>query len=76
VPPVFARPFAGYPTLMELYQLILLGAVVALVVAAIAWFGPRSSQWRTHDGHPTETATPAPGSKHSPGSTEGRDRGA
>jgi hypothetical protein len=56
----FDRAGAGYPTPMEVYQLVLLGVVVALVVAAIAWFGPRLSQWRTHDGHPTEAA------KHSP----------
>jgi hypothetical protein len=50
---------------MEVYQLVLLGVVVALVVAAIAWFGPRLSQWRTHDGHPTETAERSPGSSGS-----------
>ena len=43
---------------MEVYQLILLGLAVAAVLAALAWFGPRMSQWRTHDGRPTDEAKP------------------
>lgn len=43
---------------MEVYQLILLGVVIAAVVGAIAWFGPRIGQWRTHDGRPTRASKP------------------
>jgi hypothetical protein len=43
---------------MDVPQLILIAIVTALAVAAIAWFGPRSKQWRTNDGRPTEEAAP------------------
>lgn len=43
---------------MEVPLLIGLGVVTALVVAAIAWFGPRWRQWRTHDLKPTKAAEP------------------
>lgn len=43
---------------MDIPQLILIGLVVALVAAALAWFGPRAKQWRTNDGRPTEEAKP------------------
>lgn len=43
---------------MTIPQLILIALVVALVAAALAWFGPRAKQWRTNDGQPTEEAKP------------------
>ncbi|CAN5809118.1 hypothetical protein BH23ACT5_BH23ACT5_08070 [soil metagenome] len=43
---------------MDIPQLILIALVVALVAAALAWFGPRAKQWRTNDGQPTEEAKP------------------
>ncbi len=48
----------GYLSGMDVPQLILIALVVALVVAAITWFGPRAKQWRTNDGRPTEQAGP------------------
>jgi hypothetical protein len=29
-------------------------ALVGLIVFLLAWFGPRPSQWRTHDGDPVD----------------------
>ena len=43
---------------MEPVQLIILAVVVGLIVGAIAWFGPRRGQWRSHDLEPTEKAEP------------------
>lgn len=44
---------------MDLGVLIAIAVVViALVVAAITWFGPRPKQWETHDFQSTEPAEP------------------
>jgi hypothetical protein len=47
-------------------------AVVGLIVFALAWFGPRPSQWRTHDGDPVEEGGSAEGSTKI-GPEDGRD---